>query len=308
MSPIDPDDPIVADARSFRALSGLSGVVVYLLTLDGERWFVRKAATVPDQSRRLEAQAAKQTRLAEEPLASIRTPRIIARGEVDGRFYFDMDYVRGVDGATFLRRARYEQVTRFTDQLCEYLGAASTSLVVPSHPVSLFDALFAKVCSVYSQTDLLDTETLGRVMVMLDEVRRAGPLTPTLCHGDLTLENLIVDPDENIWVIDLLDSPVEHYWQDVAKLHQDLTGHWYLRRASRISRGVLDFVGGRILDTADTLDPPYRRVHQAMLTTSFIRILPYTRTDEDTQFVLERIAYFTSESSSSDGAHPGGQP
>lgn len=309
-------DPVLRGARSFRLLSGLSGVLVYLLTLDGEHWFVRKAAAVTDHSVRLKAQAAKQIRFTEETLGTMRTPPVIGEGEVDGRYFFDMAYVRGVDGATFLRRASYDQVIQFADRLCAYLDAAATSAPFgPSEPVSLFEALFAKVCAVYADSDVLTDETLGRVMVMLDQVRRAGSLAPTLCHGDLTLENVIIDPDEGLWMIDLLDSPVEHYWQDVAKLHQDLTGGWYLRREARISRGVLDFVSGRILRQADKLDPTYRHVHDALLTASFIRILPYTRTVEDTAFVLDRIAYLTSDPSASADDQPtsfpfrpGGQP
>ena len=311
----DRPDPVLSGARSFRLLSGLSGVSVYLLTLDGENWFVRKAATITDHSVRLKAQSAKQIRFTEETPGPVRTPRVIGEGEIDGRYYFDMEYVRGVDGATFLRRASYDQVTQFADRLCDYLNAAATTAPFgPSRPTSLFEALFAKVCSVYADTDVLDDQTLGRVMLMLDQVRRAGSLTPTLCHGDLTLENLIIDPDEDLWLIDLLDSPVEHYWQDVAKLHQDLTGGWYLRREARISRGVLDFVSGRILQQADKLDPTYRHVHRALLTASFIRILPYARTSDDTAFVLDRIAYLTSDPSASADdptslpIRPGGQP
>ena len=81
-------------------------MLVYLLTLDGEHWFVRKAAAVTDHSVRLKAQAAKQIRFTEETLGTMRTPPVIGEGEVDGRYFFDMAYVRGVDGATFLRAPR----------------------------------------------------------------------------------------------------------------------------------------------------------------------------------------------------------
>ena len=81
----------------------------------------------------------------------------------------------------------------------------------------LFECLYAKVCDVQRRTDLISPDNLSCCFV-LDRVRRLGELPMTLCHGDLTLENMMVGPDGTIWFVDLLDSPFEHYWQDVAKM------------------------------------------------------------------------------------------
>ena len=88
--------------------------------------------------------------------------------------------------------------------------------------------------------------------------RAIGTIATTFCHGDLTLENMVIDRDGRIWLIDLLDSPLEHHWQDVAKLHQDLTGGWYLRRVAPIARSALDFVSGAVLGDHAGGRPPLR--------------------------------------------------
>lgn len=291
----DSTDPVLQDAKSCHLLSGLSGALVYLLTVDGENWFVRKAAATAESSVRLKAQAHKQECFADQ-IPSIRVPRVLGHGERDGRFFFDMEFVRAMDGATYLRRATYGQVADLTNRLCAYLRSAAVGEPFrQTEPVSIFETLFAKVCEVERRTSAMGDATLGRVLYSLDSVRSAGAVTPTICHGDLTLENLMVDSAGDLWMFDLLDSPIEHYWQDVAKLHQDLTGGWYLRNDTRISSGVLGYVSRRVIEEANMLDSTYRFVHRALVTASFVRILPYARTPDETQFVLDRILYLTSD-------------
>ncbi len=55
----------------------------------------------------------------------VSTPRILDEGEIDGRYFYDMEFVRGPDGTSYLMRASYEEVTLFTDRLCTYLEEAS---------------------------------------------------------------------------------------------------------------------------------------------------------------------------------------
>jgi aminoglycoside phosphotransferase (APT) family kinase protein len=290
-------DPILADAIEVRKLSGLSGAMVFLITKDGRHWFVRKVAQSPESSPRLRGQARKQQAFFGQMHEFVSTPRIVEEGDVGGRFYFDMEFVRGPDGTSYLTRAPYDEVTRFTDRLCEYLAAASerAPLADAVHG-SLFDALYAKLCEVQAKTGLISPDNLTRLFLALDRVRRLGELPRTLCHGDLTLQNMVVGPDGKIWVLDLLDSPFEHYWQDVAKLHQDLSGGWYLLERPPMAQCVLDFVGRRLLAAATRLRPEYAELHDLLVASTFVRILPYARTPAETQFVTERITYFARQS------------
>ena len=130
----------------------------------------------------------------------------------------------------------------------------------------------------------------------LDGLRQLGDVPPTLCHGDLTLENMVVGQDGEICVVDLLDSPFEHYWQDVAKLHQDLSGGWYLLSKPPVAQCVLEYVSRRLLEAATRLHPRYPQVHALLVASTFVRILPYARNAEETRFVTDRITYFARKS------------
>jgi len=288
-------DPLVAEARAVRQLSGLSGARVYMMTRDDRTWFVRKGAATSEHNERLQRQAQKQSALRVGLPGVVRTPRILDEGTIDGRYYFDMEVVQGVDAATYLRTSDYAGVRRFTAELCDYLRAAAAlpPLLMPASPRTLFDYLYSRVCDVQALTSALSAEVLSSVLVGLDQVRASADPQMTLCHGDLTLENIVVDHDGRLWFLDLLDAPFESYRQDVAKLHQDLDGGWYLRRQPAIARCVGEYVGKLIFQTAARLDPSYGTLHPVLMAATFIRIIPYVPDAESRAFVLERVAHYT---------------
>ena len=49
------------------------------------------------------------------------------------------------------------------------------------------------------------------------------------CHGDLTLENIIVTTNNELYLIDFLDSFYDSWMIDIAKLLQDLELKWSYR-------------------------------------------------------------------------------
>ena len=286
-------DPLVAKARHHRILSGLSQAVVYLLTEDGTTYFVRKGAADAGSSARLRRQMGKQIAFGEQMAGIVRTPAVLAEGMIDDRYYFDMEFISGTDGASFLRQGSIPDIQGFAGTMRDYLAAAAS--LRSGAQVDPYPVLQQRVAEAQSRTRAMDDELYERLMRLLESLRQIGPLPETLCHGDLTLENMLVDRRGSIWLVDLLDSPIEHYWQDVAKLHQDLSGGWYLRRVAPISRSVLSFVSRAVLDATNACDPSYALVHRALLVCTFVRILPYARLEADRRMILERVEHFTSD-------------
>jgi aminoglycoside phosphotransferase len=287
-----------------RLLPGLSGAQVYLMTRDGVHWFVRKTAENAAGNERLRGQALRQHLLAERLApAVLSTPRILLESERDGRYFFDMELVRGTDAASYLRRASYPEVVAFTKRLREYIGAAAAApaLREPARPPAALS--LEHMGRIQQSTGAVSDRVSSRLHAALEALRSDLTRPSTLCHGDLTLENLIVRDDGALCAVDLLDGPVEHYWQDAAKLHQDLDGEWYRRGQPAIAPGVLAFVSCRLRETCRALDPAYDRVHAFLVAFQFLRILPYVRTDAARAFVLERLDHFTRRAA---GEHPNG--
>jgi aminoglycoside phosphotransferase len=288
------DHPLLRDARAVRRLPGLSGAEVFLLTTDERNWFVRKAARDVEGSARLRMQIEKQRAFGRRVGHLMHTPEVLAEGDIDGKYYVDLQFVRGTDGATYLRRASYGDVVALAEKIEEYVRVAATEpCVAKSAAPSLFEATHQKLCHIQRRTSLLSNDTLARLFLALDTLRSTARHEPTLCHGDFTLENFIIDERGNLTVLDLLDAPFEHYWQDVAKLHQDLAGGWYERNQPRISACVLEYLSRRLVAAVSRLDSSYAGVHALLVACTFARILPYAKSAAEIAFVRERVDHFS---------------
>lgn len=282
--------PILSETVAAHRLVGYSGADIWLASTDGHSWFVRKVAGKVAGNERLKAQIAKQEAFRHAVGTLVRTPRVLEEGEIEGRYFADMEYVRGTDAATYLRRAGYSTVVQFADQWCEYLRvAASVGPIAGSSSASLFEALYARVSAAERKGPGVGDAALRAVFLGLEQVRILGHVPTTFCHGDLTLENILIDPQGRLWVVDLLNSPYETWWQDVAKLHQDLTAGWYQRRQPPIARGVVDYLSRRLRARACEITPEYAMLHDVLLVVTLLRILPYVASDSDVAFLRQRV-------------------
>jgi aminoglycoside phosphotransferase (APT) family kinase protein len=273
----------VQDIKSYKTLSGLSFADVILATKDGKYWFVRKIAKSISDNERLKIQADKQSSFK---TIAFKCPNIFETGELDGKFYFDMAYIKGPDAAKYLSNASYKNISQFGDFLCEYIDYISNIEI--NDNINNFTQLKDKLLSLSSYIpDTLLSDILSR----LDTLKNQN-LNSTLNHGDLTLENIIISANGTPYLLDFLNSNFNHYWQDVSKLYQDLSGGWYQRKGISISKCANDFLGQKLYKYTVSKNPLYESVHNILICYNFIRILPYVKTIEDKILVEERIKYF----------------
>jgi len=71
---------------------------------------------------------------------------------------------------------------------------------------------------------------------LVREIQTASSDDPTTNHGDLTLDNIMVTPDGELYLIDPLLNRVETYQWDVAKLLQSAYADWWEIRGVREDR------------------------------------------------------------------------
>jgi len=274
-------------------LKGLSGAGVRLRQ-DSGRLLVRKTAANPAGNDRLKRQAMKQQAYLLRG-GTLATPVLNGEGkcDCDGRFFFEMDYVSGQDGHRFLSNCSFAELKLLLDQLSGFLRSTCNTPPLVQAPFSCwFDAAMNKLLEVQSRTNALPDAVLGKLFVAVGRLRNCRPQCPGFCHGDLTLENLMVDRDKKAWLVDFLDSPFEHPWQDYVKLQQDIEGGWYFRKGLRMGPAIMTYARQWLLEIITELAPEYLRYAPTLAAINFTRILPYTRTLEERAFVVERVAHF----------------
>ncbi len=279
-------DSALSGAKGARLLPGHSGALVYLVTFDEHRWFVRKVAARVEESGRLREQSSRQQAfLQHDP--PVGTPQVVGEGIVDGRYYFDMEYVAGRDAASYLRTGTYRDVRTLADQLCDYI------LYACERPPLLSRQPQGGLGAAVSEKLFQVVEQVPEASILSTFDRSAfDRLEFSLCHGDLTLENIIISRDGRVYLLDFLASPLDHTWFDIAKLHQDLEGGWYLRRGGRIAHCATTYLSRQVIEACEKRWNGYRQVHDFLVALAFFRIVPYARTTDDRAFALLRAGHF----------------
>jgi hypothetical protein len=279
-------------------LSGLSGArVAVLRTSKGSR-FVRKASIDATSGEVLRRQAQRQLWLKAAVAGSANVPDVIEEGEAGGSYYFDMPFIASRDAVSLLSTAAFDEVKDFADRVVSLLECLAQTGAGPETQRP------ATKHAVVEKLDEIALRTEGRFASVLEPIRLAAleidALTssqnskPTATHGDLTFENILVSSKGQLWLIDAIQSPFDHYWIDWSKLFQECEGLWHAHRGRPISTSVTWWLRNRWLEAASRLASDYPSRHYLLLALTFARILPYAVSESDRAYLAEKISAFGS--------------
>ena len=265
-------------------LRGFSGCSVILVE-DTSGIYVRKLARDVVYNRRLLQQAEKQTAFFGN--SCFQAVKVRASGHLtSGIAYIDMEYVPGVTAAEALEVLPLVDIPRWSAMLLGFSEVSDREKIALS-PTLFYDKI----------NDLQrDLTTQGLVTAAvaqtLDLLRRRPwidiPKSP--CHGDLTLENIIVY-DGKPYLIDFLDSFADSWYLDIAKLLQDILGGWSFRH-KEINRNLTLRLASLRHSLETALEARYpgclAPIHD-LYALGLLRILPYASSPEDRAFVDSRL-------------------
>ena len=114
-----------------------------------------------------------------------------------------------------------------------------------------------------------------------------------ICHGDLTLSNVLIKPESNNFVIiDFLDSFVESPIVDIAKIRQDTKHGWssfiYPEQHDKIkTRLSLEYLDNKFVEHFKKYD--FYKHYEFFQFMNLVRILPYAKQTETSNFLMEQI-------------------
>ncbi len=273
-----------SDAR-WTKLRGFSGCKVFLIEGRGNR-YVRKIAKDKDYNDRLIQQKEKQKRF-DGGKGCFLTATVLREGSTpSGLYYFDMNFLSGESAAFALESLPLCRMQMWSSSflaLCpvEHGGFLSPQLF--RDKISLLKASLAS----FSAHALIDT-----AMTRLDQAAWTS-IPQSSCHGDLTLENIIIH-DGRFYLIDFLDSFADSWFVDAAKLMQDFYGRWSFRHKPMSHNAEL-----RLLALRERVEAGWTERHKDCLPVinnlyilNLLRILPYCSTHAE----IERVENMLNDS------------
>lgn len=270
--------PVTSPGKGIpRMLRGNSGCRLELVRSATGTEFVRKSAASIDYNVRLMEQMTRQESFQH---SGVNTPEILGSGfSPNGTFFFDMQFIPG--------RGLHESIASGDNvEIQQYARAMSRVIVefasigTSEQPTGTVEAKIHRLEELLLPTTEVD---VSNALHILKATRIRMPQS-SKCHGDMTLENVIVMRDK-LYLIDFHDIFFSSWMQDVAKLQLDLDAEWSMRHQPREPFRV---VNTRIalqrfrthlttlLSEQLTIGDEERRVIEWFTLFHLLRMLPYT--------------------------------
>lgn len=264
-------------------LGGHSGCQILLCEKEDDLIWVRKVAGNKEYNQRLIKQAEKQAHFVNSVL---KAPKVINEGYTDeGLFFFDMEYIQGITMAEYIKSIEIGKVRSICETIVDNLVFASDGAGRNN------EEIFAeKIDSLQNTLKNSNNSVIDQALLVLKS-HNWNRFVSSYCHGDLTLENIIIK-DNQIYLIDFLDSFYDSWIFDIGTIMQDVQTMWSYRHEKEVDINTklrLLVFRDILLDSVKKVSQEdYVEIYYALLL-KLLRIFPYTKDKETYDFLIEKV-------------------
>ncbi len=259
---------------------GYSGCEILLCEEDDDWCYVKKISKDISYNSRLRVQSEKQRNFTGKELLA---PKVLSSGFTqEGLYFFDMEYIQGITLAEYMKTIEIGRIRNCVDILFRNIVQPDAERAADT------DVFEQKITSVEKLLENRKNPVTNEAFSLLKKHDWSG-FSNSDCHGDLTLENIIVR-DHQYYVIDFLDSFYDSWIMDISTLMQDVQTMWAYRKEepdmNTLIRLIIfrDLLADRIKNMTGRL---YADVYYALLL-KLIRIYPYAQDAETLQFLNQK--------------------
>lgn len=270
-------------------LGGHSGCQIFLIENEDLPVFVRKISKDKEYNKRLQAQCEKQAKFV---AGNIRAPKVYDYGiNEEGLFYFDMEYVQGITLAERIKSMEIGKVRGVVEVLVKNLVTTQIEEMNADTKASIKNIFCDKIHVLKQELKSHNNCVINEAIYYLEQ-HDWTRFAPSNCHGDMTLENIIVKNDK-LYFIDFLDSFYDSWIMDIGTLLQDVQVMWSFRNSKEVNMNTvlrLMVFKDLLLDEISKIDSKYViEVYYALLQ-KLIRIYPYTKDAYTYEFLNEKVS------------------
>lgn len=220
-------------------------------------------------------------------VASIRSPNILHAYNNEDRFSFEMEFFNAHNFVQAFDRNEKAHLDYFVRKMIELLEQFEQSCEIK---VVDFDVIEKKFQNTLTRIAPSEHAWLNSIF---HRFRKEPLLLPVgVCHGDLTLSNILFYEHELI-LIDFLDTFLETPLQDMVKLRQDTLIHWSLEMVQEPFdnvkiKMVMRYLDEKLVDYFKT-KRYYRDYYDLFQFMNIVRILPYCHDEKLIRFLKTEL-------------------
>ena len=279
-------------------LYGHSGFDVFMYENGAGQYIVRKKAKRPGQNPRLKRQFFKHKFFWKMRQPWFFVPEIAGFGTEDGLFYYEYRYVEGVTLIHYIEKNRIEPTIRVFEKLIkilEFFKSSAQPYEKTKMPKAFKESIIEKTGSIIKKHPEC-AKLCRQLAIKLNKL--SDTAEKTVCHGDLSFDNIIIDDRHNIWLIDFLDIFYPHHQLDIAKLFSDIDGKWHeFKYGIILPKNKLAYIREYLFRQVQRLDPTYPKYHNLLIALVFLRILPYVNDERQKTIIMEKAHFFINQRS-----------
>ncbi len=275
------------------ALKGHSGCKIYLNIPSKGKPFVRKISKDIQYNERLRNQCNRQR---EYKSNYAYVPQVLEEGKINNLYYFDMEYIRGINMTFLLSSCSINTLDNIAKLLINIVNENKNKEQYYNTNVSdIVDKKLRKMSHTLSV--FKDNKIIKSVFNMLSD-NNWSKIVCSRSHGDLTLENIIYSNDGKFYLIDFLDTFIETWIGDVSKIYQDLLVGWSFRNEIIKTKPTSENIKVRVLllgkqfscMLSDIIDD--NKIWEdifCFLLFDLLRIIPYIQDEAIYSFVMKSM-------------------
>lgn len=257
---------------------------------------VLKSTSDPLYKERLCKQARKQEKFYNLDLDNVRVPQIYNIETHDNSASFQMEFIYSSNFLDFFEKTSVDQIDTFINTILLFVENSINRSEIEDLDTSVMRDKYLDVKKKILDNNLLngkaDVQSILKTCDKIFDINGTIPIPIGICHGDLTLSNILFNGD-NICLIDFLDSFVESPICDIVKIRQDTFYGWSLLMYTGKYDGVrmkiiLDYIDQKINDFFCQYEW-YRKYYHIFDVMNLLRILQYAKESEIAFFLMDSI-------------------
>ena len=277
-------------------IEGRSGCILEI-TRNTDQYLIRKSSNKPEYNKRIKRQQEKQKLFYENSsYRNILTPLIHCSGNKNnGLSFFEMQYVPGEKYSEYFLHSQIFEIKETIEQFISLIESELNRSQLIKIPAETFLDKIDAIKRLLKKQKIFNAE-IDRTYEFLEGNIPDSDIPVGICHGDLTLSNVIFC-NKNIWLIDFLDSFIETPLFDIVKLRQDTKYYWSLT----IETDIPVYQRNKVVQVLNYFDQylvsyfkkniHYINWYGYLVKLNLLRILPYLQNNIERDFVVNCLIH-----------------